>query len=56
MLSNISETTQDRSAAGYYEGTSFRNAMNLRGGYQATHAARKGMKLNLDFAHKVTKA
>ena len=56
MLSNISQTAQDRSAAGYYEGTSFRNAMNLRGGYQATHAARKGMKLNLDFAHKVTKA
>lgn len=56
MLSNISATAQDRSAAGYYEGTGFRNAMNLRGGYQSVHAARKGIKLNLDFAHKVAKA
>lgn len=55
-ISDINDTAQDRLAAGGYEGISFRNQMNLSGGYKAMRAARKGLKMNLDFAHKVAKA
>jgi len=30
--------------------------MNLNGGFKSMRAARKGIKLNLDFAHKVARA
>lgn len=56
MLSDINETAQDRIAAGGYEGIGFRNQMNLNGGFRTMRAARKGLKMNLDFAHKVAKA
>lgn len=55
-LSQINETAQDRSAASSYQGIGFRNSMSLNGGYQSMRAARQGLKLDLNFARKVTKA
>ena len=56
ILSDINQTSQDRAAAGAYEGLGFRNQMTLNGGFQSMRAAKQGMKLNLDFAHNVIKA
>ena len=56
ILSDINETAQDRVAAGNYEGIGFRNQMNLNGGFKVARAARRGIKMNLDFAHKIVRA
>ena len=49
-LNKINEDTKDRTAMGQYEGLAHRNQAALLGGYSNMRAAKKGMKLNLDFA------